>query len=68
MLLKCKAVAERAGLDSEKFDLKNIPFNLCNTHVAVRIRCANGSALDGAQIVRDDHAISGTGERCSRPT
>ena len=22
MLLKCKAVAERAGLDSEKFDLK----------------------------------------------
>ena len=57
--------ARGAGLREVRSE--DISFDLCHSHAPFRLRCANGSALDGAQIVGDDHAVSGTGERCSRP-
>lgn len=65
-MLKCKAVSERAGLNSEKFDLKT-----SRSRYATRMLRSDFNVRTVqhwmAQIVGDDHAVSGTNERCARP-
>jgi integrase len=46
---------------------EDISFDLRHAHAQIGLRCAHGSALDGAQIVGDDNEVSGTRERCSLP-
>src|SRR5215469_14635216 len=65
MLLKCKAVAERAGLNSEKFDLKTFR----STYATRMLR----SGFDVRTVQHwmgrksHHHEVLGTSERCSRP-
>lgn len=62
MLLKCKAVAGRAGLDPEKFDLETFR----STYATRMLRSGfdvrtvqHWITLDGTQILGNDDAIFG---------
>src|SRR5882672_5025646 len=53
------------GVELREIRPEDLSFDVCHSHAPVRFRCANSSALDGAQILGDDHAVSCARERHS---
>jgi integrase len=66
MLDRCKAVAKRAGLNREQFDLKTFRSTYATRMLRGRIRRKNGAALDGTQIIGDHNALFGPSYRGAR--
>ena len=67
MLLKCKAIAERAGLDTEKFDLKTFRSTYATRMLRSGFDVRTVQHWMGHKSLETKAiAVSGTGERSSR--
>jgi integrase len=66
MLLRCKGVAERAGLDPAEFDLKTFRSTYATRMLRQGFDVRTCSRLDGAQVAGDHDASPGSRDRCAR--